>query len=95
MTWFLDSPTHTALVAVQYVSAATAKAAATDVFTSGNIFVDTAVRFTFDGITLDIGTSYSGSGVPPTTTELDAISEVWATLVSAMAGSGASAAPEP
>ena len=76
-------------------SATTAKAAATDVFTSGNILVYAAVRFTFGGITLDVGALYSGSGVAPTATELDAISDVWATLISAMASSGASAAPAP
>lgn len=73
----------------------TAKAAATDVFTSGNLFVDTAVRFTFEGITLDVGPPYIGAGVPPSTAELNAISDAWATLISAMATSGAAAAPGP
>lgn len=76
-------------------SIANAKAAATDVFTSGNIFVDTAVRFTFDGITMDVRSGYQGPGIPPTATELNAISDVWATLVSTMATSGAGAAPAP
>lgn len=73
----------------------TAKAAATDVFTSGSFMVSGPVNYTMGGFQFLVGSTYGGTGLAPSTAEIDGLSEAWADLVSAMASSGASAAPSP
>jgi peptidoglycan hydrolase-like protein with peptidoglycan-binding domain len=73
----------------------TAKNAAKDAFTSGNLAVGTAVTYFLGGFQFVVQAPYGGgsAGLVPSAAELDAISDVWANLIGAMAVSGAGAAP--
>lgn len=75
----------------------TAKAAAVDVFTSGNLFVDGAVTYFIGGSPMFVIESQynGGGGLEPTAAELQGLSEAWANLIAGLASSGASAAPTP
>ncbi|MDQ1216723.1 glycoside hydrolase domain-containing protein [Microbacterium arborescens] len=75
-------------------STATAKAAAVDVFTSGDFAVGAAVTFTIGGGTLVVDSAYSGTNVgKPSSSQAGAIGEAWAELLSALAATGPTAAP--
>lgn len=74
---------------------ANAKAAAVDVFTSGNFTISGPVTFTMGGFDFLISRSQYGKPVyQPTAIHANAIGEAWADLVSGLAQSGASAAPQ-
>ncbi|MFN7149867.1 MAG: hypothetical protein ACK4V6_10340 [Microthrixaceae bacterium] len=77
-------------------SRSVAKEAAVDVFNSGNFLVGGAVRYTLGGFSFAIASSLGGgTGLEPTSAERDAVSDVWADLVVALASGGPSAAPAP